>query len=328
MKKAEAVSLLRRFVENRCTKEEIIAAIALLEHGQHREWYGELMDEMHSNGAIEPVDISDEQVLKNFHALESRLDDEVVNAKIKRLSWPMFFRLASIVTGIIMVAGLAIYDMKMNQRIRYETRFGEIRTVHLPDGSQVVLNGNTTLEYWAKDGGTRSVELLGEAYFSVRKMPDHRKFVLIMPETGVIEVLGTEFNVNHRATASRIMLRSGSIRLTPENGGGKEIIMKPGELVEMQAGMPQLINKKADPGLHDAWTSRKLVFENTPLREITRMLTDAYGLEVTVDDPRLLDKKLSGTAPIQDIDIFLKALSGSFDLQIGRRKNKVTIQAR
>jgi ferric-dicitrate binding protein FerR (iron transport regulator) len=327
MKKAEAVSLMRRFIENRCKKDEITAAVALFERDQCREWYGELMDEMHSNAAIEVVDISDEQVLKSFHALESRLGGEVVNARIRHLRWTLLFRLAAVLTGILIIAGLAIYYMKMNQYIRYETAFGEIRKFVLPDGSIVTLNGNTTLKYWTKDAATRSVELLGEAYFSVKKMPDQRKFVLIMPETGIIEVLGTEFNVNHRETGSRVMLRSGSIRLTPENGQGKEIIMKPGELVEMHPGMPQVFSKKVDPELHDAWPSRKLVFENTPLREITRMLTDAYGLDVTID-PQLLNKKLSGTAPIQDVDMFLNALSGSFDLKIERHKNKVTIQAR
>jgi transmembrane sensor len=325
MRKAEAVSLMRRFIGNRCTKDEITATIALFKHDQCRKWYGELMDEMHADAEIEAVEISDEQVLESFHALESRLGGEVANTKIRRLRWFLVFRIAAVLTGILMITGLAIYYMKMNQYIRYETTFGEIRKVVLPDGSVVTLNGNTTLKYWTKDAATRSVELLGEAYFSVKKMPDHRRFVLIMPETGIVEVLGTEFNVNRRETGSRVMLRSGSIRLTPENGQGKEIIMKPGELVEMHPGMPQVFSKKVDPELHDAWPSRKLVFENTPLREITRMLTETYGLDVTID-PQLLNKKLSGTAPIQDVDIFLNALSGSFNLKIERQKNKVTIQ--
>lgn len=324
MEKAEVISIMRRFIRNSCPNEEIVVAVTFLKHARYRKWFGELMDE----ATIEPAEISDEQIENSFSMLERKLGPVSAEAKSKHFPWPLLFRIAAVMTGFILVAGLAIYYLKTADSIRYETGFGEIRTITLPDGSEVTLNGNTTVQYEENEAGIRTAKLVGEAFFKVHKTPDHRKFILTMPEAGVIEVLGTEFNVNHRASGSQVMLRTGSIRLSVGHGKIKEVVMKPGDLVEVSRGVAHLTRKKVDPALHDAWKSRKLVFENTPLHEITRMLTDVYGLEIVIGNQELLNKKLSGTAPIQSVDIFLEALSGSFDLQIHRRKNKVFIQAR
>nr|WP_295927982.1 FecR domain-containing protein [uncultured Dyadobacter sp.] len=326
MKQSEAIDLMHRFIADSCNEEEVTRVIALMGSEKNRQLYGQLMDAAVENGAMKPVAVADQVIEKNYRTLEERLG--IQHRRRNFPSWKWQYFAAAAIAGILIVAALVIYRLPYHSAKHYATGFGETKRISLPDGSVVTLNGNSDITYRATDRtGTRSVELRGEAFFEIRKTPDHQKFEVIMPGTGRIQVLGTEFNVRHRSGQSRVVLRSGSIRLTVAGGTLREVFMKPGELVDISANAAITKRSKVDPSLFDHWTTHKLVFENTPLREIADMLRDTYGLDVVIDDPKLLDKKLSGTAPIHDPDTFLEALSGSFDLRIERKQNKVTITA-
>lgn len=330
MKQIQADHLMRRFIDNRCTAGEVTRFIKLMASEKHRQLYDNLMMETMGKGAIETVAVPDDLIEKNFIALERELGSGVQSIQTQQVFWLKYITTAAAIAGIVLAAALAIYHLAGNSAVQYATGFGEIRRIELPDGSTVVLNGNSAITYCQKPyfPGPRSVELRGEAFFRIRKTPDRKKFVVVMPGSGSIEVLGTEFNVRHRPVGSRVMLRTGSIRLTLNKGGEQPVIMTPGETIDISRNGPNILRKNIDPSMYDNWTTNKLVFDNTPLHEIADMLRDTYGLEVSVSDPRLLDKKLSGTAPIHNLDIFLEALSGSFDLRINRQKDKVIISAR
>lgn len=287
------------------------------------------MDETLANDEIEDVQLPDKHLEVSFKKLENRIDSVTVinETKVRSINWQRFSWIAACLACTLLIAGLALYTWSPLEVIVQETPFGTIRTVALPDGSTVTLNGNSKITYknnW-NNSGKRYLELEGEAFFKVRKTADRRKFTVKMRNAGEIEVLGTEFNVNHRPSGSRIMLRSGSIRLHPENHPNETVLMKPGQLAEIRNRKPKITEKLVNPAVYESWTKRKLVFENTSFQEIAAMLKETYDLDVKVSDPGLLGKTISGTAPISDIDIFLKALSGSFNLKINRNQNRITI---
>ena len=81
---------------------------------------------------------------------------------------------------------------------------------------KVWLNSGSSLKHPVKfTGDTRTVELDGEAYFSVRK-DRSKRFVVNTPFNIQTEVLGTEFNMEAYRTDSvvRTTLVSGSVRLS------------------------------------------------------------------------------------------------------------------
>ncbi|MGG7663290.1 FecR family protein [Dyadobacter sp. BHUBP1] len=327
MKHVQAINLMRRFIDDQCTKEEVTSFIALMAFDKHRKLYGRLIDETIESGKVGLAPISERVILQRYQVLEQRLIFPETRIDREKPIRRRYYLAAAAIAGIILIAALAIYRFSPFAVEHYETGFGEIRNVNLSDGSVVTLNGNSAIDFHITTGAVRTVELQGEAFFRVSKTPDLQKFRVVMPGTGKIEVLGTEFNVRHRAGGSQVVLRSGSIRLSTTGQSAREVIMKPGELVEITPNAAVVRHEKVNPAEYDRWTTHKLVFDNTPLREIVNMLRDTYGLDVVIDDPRLLDKKLSGTAPVHDLDTFLEALSGSFDLRIDRKQNKVFISA-
>ena len=99
----------------------------------------------------------------------------------------------------------------------------------LPDGSIVWLNSASTFSYAAKFGKTRSVTLVGEAFFEVEK--DSKPFN-VETNHGTVEVQGTSFNVKAYSHDNdfETTLQEGSSFFKVKNAGN-EITLKPGRQV-------------------------------------------------------------------------------------------------
>ena len=322
MEETTTKQLFRRFTYNLCKPDECNRVLDILKTDQGQKWYSDLMDEAQRLGDIEEENLSQEVVDQRYYVLESMLEKPKAETKIVDLRW---IYIAASVTGILLVAAIAVYNILERQKIVLNTAYGIVRTTTLPDGSSVTLNGNSQLKFQKSwdDASAREVELTGEAYFHVKETPDFKPFKIIMAGTGEIRVLGTEFNVAHRADKCRIVLKSGRINLQVVKDIHRDLIMKPGELIEFSG--KRFDRRKVNPALYTAWADGKLIFDHTKLREIAEMLKENYNLKVEVSSPDLWERQITGTAPIADLNNFLQVLGGFCKLDISRQKDYVMI---
>jgi ferric-dicitrate binding protein FerR (iron transport regulator) len=199
----------------------------------------------------------------------------------------------------------------------YQTGYGELKQLGLPDGTQVTLNANSTLEvYWFGFGRwQREVLLTGEAVFSVKHLPDHQPFLVKLPNQAQIEVLGTEFAVYARARKSQVALHSGSIRLNPSPQAGP-LLMQKGDVVTIgPKGQVEWKQKQATQN-HLAWRERKLVFDNTPLTEVAEVLRENFGAEVQLVGKALASRRVSGTFTAQNAEELLQVLAEMLEARL------------
>lgn len=205
----------------------------------------------------------------------------------------------------------------------FTTPYGRTRLVHLPDGSAVTLNAHSTLRYAmpASASQPREVWLDGEAYFAVQHQPNNQRFIVHTTAGLQVEVLGTRFTVYRRGNQARVVLLSGKVRVDFADQR-PDVLMKPGELVETQDSTPtRLIHKPVRPDTYSAWKDDKLVLDETTMEELASRLHDTYGLEVTVASPELRQRRMTGTVPVQDLDVLLAALEETFHLKAERQQN-------
>lgn len=213
----------------------------------------------------------------------------------------------------------------------YVTKFGETISVTLPDNSVVTLNSNSTLKYNKEWGGNeeRMVWLNGEAYFSVVHTETDQKFSVITSNGVKVEVLGTEFNVNRRNGRTRVVLKSGKVKLSINKPNiQEEMVMKPGELVEVMDTSRAVVKRLVNTEVYTSWRCKKLVFDNTSLNEIVDLLEESYGLTVEVSNAELLRKQISGSVPSNNTNLLMDGLSEAFDLDIVWTKNHVKIKSK
>ncbi len=231
---------------------------------------------------------------------------------------------------LILVAVSAIFWISLKSpQIVHRTDFGETKSITLPDNSVVTLNSNSKLTFSKSfvNQGVRSVYLEGEAYFSVVHTEIPQRFLVHTPDQVVVEVLGTEFNVKSRQNGTKIVLNSGKISLDLKNEGEK-ITMQPGELVSIPENNSSFQKSTVNTDLYTSWKCRVLVFDNTPLQEITDILEENYGLQVKVADASLLNLKVSGSVPSDNIKLLMEGLAESFGLTVIHEQNHVKISER
>ena len=80
-------------------------------------------------------------------------------------------------------------SINSNNDVIHKTAYGEIINLKLPDGTTVVLNGNSELTY--KNDNPRDVTLKGEAYFKVKSKPSTQAKFWVQTEDLKVEVFGT-----------------------------------------------------------------------------------------------------------------------------------------
>ena len=240
---------------------------------------------------------------------------------------PLLYKVAA---SILVVIAVSFWWYSSSNRL-YEVRtgFGEQRIVMLPDQSKVILNGNSVLRYlpdW-NENTSREVWIEGEGFFSVIHTRNHQKFIVHGVNELNVEVLGTKFNVNTRHCSSEVMLTEGKVKLELAGADNKQpLFLKPGELATVTD--KELTSQSVNKQRYTSWLENKLFFERTPLRDISGILKDTYGLNVTFSDPALETRELSGEISAATVDEILYAIGETLDLNIEKHGQLVTISSK
>ena len=180
--------------------------------------------------------------------------------------------------------------------------------VILSDGTEVWLNATSTLKFpFSFRQNTREVYLEGEGFFKVAKNAD-KPFFVRTPET-VIEVLGTEFNVNtYKRGITSTSLVTGAVSA---RSGSSTIVLKPGQeavYTERSGFTVQQFDKDAVV----SWMNGIFQFDDTRLADLQPVIERWFGIAVVFDDPALANSPFTGILDKHhDLAFFLKNLKNT-----------------
>lgn len=177
-------------------------------------------------------------------------------------------------------------------------RGGQYR-LELSDGTRVWLNATSSLQFPAVfEGGSREVELSGEAYFEVAKASFTsgrdvgKRIPFIVRTAGLkVDVLGTHFNLNSYGDepGEKVTLLEGSVRVS---NGRIEKMLVPGQQATVSAAIAV---KNVNVEEETAWKNGLFQFDNHSLKHIMRQLERWY--DVQIDYSTLPDTHYSGMIP-------------------------------
>lgn len=172
--------------------------------------------------------------------------------------------------------------------------------VTLSDGTRVMLNANSTLEYPASfdDAEVREVRLKGEAHFEVTKNP-HRPFVVKAGEMQT-QVLGTIFDVKaYRKDAPKVTLMQGKVKVS---NADTEVEMRPGQTATLQAD--KIVVSKASSSASD-WLEGDFDMDQVTLAEAMSDIGAWYNKTVVflsqANMGKLIHFRFSRRASLQEI---------------------------
>jgi len=187
------------------------------------------------------------------------------------------------------------------------------------------MDANSRIRYkgdWS-EGKDREVWMDGEAFFHVRKTPEHSLFIVHLSDMDVI-VTGTQFNVINRHGAESVLLQEGRVIL--RNKKGEQLPLVPGEFVSFKEDLWQ--KKTVEPDSLMAWKDQKLVFNSTPMRDLVALVNDHYDVHLQLADSSIADSTISAILPNNNLDVLLQALDATAEYEVSRNGDQITIRAR
>ena len=291
--------------------------------------------------AFEKKHISSEEEHLSFEK-ESIVKNEKKVSKARILTW--------ITASVAVAASLFLFIFRSSQEISQPTEFSmelfsEVTSpkqveqtlsdgycvvstpaatttlVTLSDGTKVMLNANSTLEYPASfdDAEVREVRLKGEAHFEVTKNP-HRPFVVKAGEMQT-QVLGTIFDVKaYRKDAPKVTLMQGKVKVS---NADTEVEMRPGQTATLQAD--KIVVSKASPSASD-WLEGDFDMDQVTLAEAMSDIGAWYNKTVVFQSQANMDKlihfRFSRRASLQEI---ITALNEMGVARIKIEKGKIMV---
>lgn len=192
-----------------------------------------------------------------------------------------------------------------------ETKSNEVRKINLPDGTLVMLNANSILQWDTTSFGKeeRTVFLIGEAYFDVIKNKERPFYVKTTHSQ--IKVTGTAFNVRdyHWSNREEATLLRGKIEIVIQNAPHKTYYLKPndkiivnynldgkGSRVNVLLSKAQFIKYNGnDYAKETTWLQDEFVWENDSLSVIADQLSSRYGKVIQFLSDKVKEYKFSGS---------------------------------
>ena len=203
-----------------------------------------------------------------------------------------------------------------NQEIT--TPLGVRSQVILPDGSLVSLNAESTIKFKVPfDPDLREVALTGEAYFEIKKNPG----VPFVVKSGnvAVKVLGTKFDFKafDKESIISVILAEGKVSLNLDGGKTDEsLIMKPGDMIVFDKVTNKSVLTNGSIDKYIEWHNGKLVFDETPMPEVVVELGRWFGVEILVDDPQVMNYKLTTTFENESLHQILELIKLSSPIDI------------
>lgn len=291
--------------------------------------------------AFEKKHISSEKEHLSFEK-ESIVKNEKKVSKARILTW--------ITASVAVAASLFLFIFRSSQEISLPTEFSmelfsEVTSpkqveqtlsngycvvstpaatttlVTLSDGTRVMLNANSMLEYPASfdDAEVREVRLKGEAHFEVTKNP-HRPFVVKAGEMQT-QVLGTIFDVKaYRKDAPKVTLMQGKVKVS---NADTEVEMHPGQTATLQSD--KIVVSRASSSVSD-WLEGDFDMDQVTLAEAMSDIGAWYNKTVVFQSQANMDKlihfRFSRRASLQEI---ITALNEMGVAKVRMEKGKIMV---
>ena len=246
-----------------------------------------------------------DKALFKFKAPEYDVQAELTRLNSKKLSKGKEIKISWLqpllkVAAVITVAFMGYYFFFLNAATTIESTFAQKVELSLPDNSEVTLNASSSISYvenqWEQQ---RAVKLKGEAFFKVAK---GSRFD-VKTTSGVVSVLGTQFNVKVRDNYFEVICYEGLVAV---KSGNEEVKLPPNHIFRIvNNGM---LNDSIFVDTAPSWLANESSFRSIPFEQVIKEFERQYSVTITTNNVDL-NQLFTGRFAHNDISLALKSIS-------------------
>ena len=299
---AEAARWFARRRSGDCTSEEQQAFLRWLNAGEaNRQAYENAESLWQQMGGLEAI--------ANQQLLEARA--HIAQARHRPMRRRVFgFALAASVAAAL-VWNIGWLDFPDEHT--YRTAVGERQAIVLADGSRIELDTNSEVAV-RYSRHSRELKLVrGQAAFKVAH-GDARPFD-VLADNGRIRDIGTQFDVRRYTGRVSVAVLEGAVEVFVPNVAAARSLRQSQQLSYTPQGNFSIV-ESIDVAAAAAWRNGQLIFKNQPLGEVLVELGRYHAASLTVTSSRIMDIKVSGTFPTDNLELALKTIAATLPVKL------------
>lgn len=251
-------------------------------------------------------------VESNFKNLNSALKNR------KKTTTPIRYAAVLMRIAALFIVGIATYFFVLHDSdITIKTLANQKTSIELSDHTLITLNALSSVVYTEKDWeNNRNILLKGEAYFKVTK---GEKFN-VHTSSGLISVLGTEFNVKQRDGYFEVSCFEGLVSVAYNKTTVK---LSAGKSFRLLGN--KIFHEETD-ALQPDWIENKSIFSSTPYLYVLKEFERQYNVTIIANN---IDQNIlfTGNFVHSDIQTALQSITIPMRLKykINNKNNNITL---
>jgi transmembrane sensor len=223
------------------------------------------------------------------------------------------------VAGIALALGMTLFLGERYLPIDYwmadqRTSTGEQRTLRLTDNTLISLNTHSALDVRFDDKQRRIILREGEILVETGNHDDPRPFI-VETRDGQMRALGTRFLVKRENDGTLLSVLKSAVAAHPQKDFNEHILREGQQMLIRSDRLGPML--ALNPGA-DAWTRGMLVVDNARLSDVVSELGRYRQGHLGVA-PDVADLRITGSFPLNNTDLALKALLPTLPVAIEQR---------
>ena len=199
-------------------------------------------------------------------------------SKVNRFTPGTWWKIAAVAAIVVILLGSYVW-WSAGQMMTITAPRGDRTAALLPDGSEVNLNAESTLQYkrriWS---GKREVQFEGEGFFKVKAGAPFS----VQSSFVTTEILGTSFNLKARANKVEIACVTGKVRVVSNQIAHEAVILTANLESIVIAGNQPTAPKQFKIEEKIGWLSGTLYFQSAPLTEVFAEIERQAGVQFQI----------------------------------------------
>lgn len=247
-----------------------------------------------------------------------------------------FYKIYSIAVSILLLFGVgmaglySLSDQPSSYMYVVNTGLRNMRSITLPDGTQVKMGPGSTLTYPQEfSGSQRLIKLNGQAFFTVAH--NEKQPFIVSTDKMNVTALGTSFEIFNYTGGGPVetILVEGKVKVdlvSPNATQTKTAYLIPNQKLSVSPRDSQIIVENIDAKRYSAWhTCEGLSFENESICNIIPRLEQWYGKRIECKGVNLSDYLFTFKVRDEPIEDILYLMSQSARFKYKKENEKYTL---
>jgi ferric-dicitrate binding protein FerR (iron transport regulator) len=322
MQKEEFEKLFDRYLQGELSDQELEQFMQVVKTDQYDVFIkDEIYSSLKGNEVSDFMDEEQGKIILNNILSQSKSESKLITLSPERRNRKKTLRILFAAASIALFAAIgSTFLFKSNPIVPAQVEekavaeesvliaFSGKQLIHLPDGSTVLLNDNSSLEYNKNsfDDKTREVTLTGEAYFDIH----HNEKKAFIVHTGKVQtkVLGTAFNINARNSSANIevTVTRGKVQV----GDTQKIygVITPNQQIKVDKNTLSFEQNNVSAAVVTQWKSNYLILDDINMEEAVALISQKYKVKILLNENIKNCRITASFLNDEDLDHILKVV--------------------